>query len=56
MSNTVRKENDWLLARMANPQMSVDNFEEVGLNATNTSLETEDTYAKSQTIQNMPEF
>lgn len=52
----IHKENDWLLAKIGNPTMSVDAFEEVGLNATNTSIESEQDYAETQAIQNMPEF
>lgn len=52
----IHKENDWILAKIGNPTMSVDAFEEVGLDATNTSIESEQDYAETQAIQNMPEF
>lgn len=50
------KENDLLLNKMANPHMSITQFEQVGLNANNTSLESEDTYKKLDVIRNSPEF
>lgn len=50
------KENDLLLNAMANPHMSITQFEQVGLNANNTSLESEDTYKKLDVIRNSPEF
>jgi len=50
------KENDWVLNILSNPQMDVDTFEEVGLNATNTSLEDKETYLKIDKIKNHEMF
>lgn len=50
------KENDWLFNVLANPQMDVNAFEEVGLDATNTSLEDEENYLTVDKIVNDRRF
>lgn len=50
------KENDWLFNVLANPQMDTNAFEEVGLNATNTSLEDEEVYLNLDKITNDSRF
>lgn len=50
------KENDWLLNNLANPTFTISDFKSVGLDADNTSFESEDTYKNSQRIQQMEQF
>ena len=49
-----QKENDMLLNVLENPSFNIQDFQEVGLNTNNTSLQTQDTYANSPQIQNNP--
>ena len=46
-----QKENDMLLNVMANPSFNVQDFQSVGLNVTNTSFQSKDTYENSSQIQ-----
>ena len=50
------KENDWLLNRVSNPTFSISDFKEVGLNATNTSLEDANVYKNIPQIRDNPVF
>lgn len=50
------KQNDLMLNILENPSFSISDFQNVGLNADNTSLESESTYASSPIIQNNPLF
>ena len=50
------KENDLFLNRLFNPDMSISDFEEVGLSAINTSLESEESYQNNEQIRNNPLF
>ena len=54
MDNT--KENDWLSYLMANPNYTVDDFRDSGVNASNTTLGDAKTYESKQTVQNLPQF
>lgn len=49
-----QKENDMLLNVLENPSFNIQDFQAVGLNANNTSLQTQDTYANSPQIQSNP--
>ena len=49
-----QKENDMLLNVLENPSFSIQDFQDVGLSANNTSLQTKDTYANSPQIQSNP--
>ena len=50
------KQNDLMLNILENPSFSISDFQNVGLTAENTSLESEKTYASSPIIQNNPLF
>lgn len=50
------KENDMLLNVLANQDFSVTDFQAVGLNASNTSLRSEDEYKQSDKITSRSEF
>ena len=50
------KENDLFLNRLFNPDMTISDFEEVGLTANNTSLESEEAYSRNEQIKNNPLF
>lgn len=49
-----QKENDMLLNVLENPSFNIQDFQEVGLNTNNTSLQTQDTYDNSPQIQSNP--
>ena len=48
-----QKENDWVLNLLNNQEFSVSDFKDVGLNADNTSLLSEDVYKQSKQIQDI---
>lgn len=48
-----QKENDWVLNLLNNQDFSVSDFKDVGLNADNTSLLSEDVYKQSKQIQDI---
>ena len=50
------KENDWLLNRVSNPNFLISDFKELGLNASNTSLEDATVYKDIPQIQSNPQF
>ena len=50
------KQNDLMLNILANPQFTVEDFQKVGFNANNTSLEDENTYLGSEQITKNPLF
>lgn len=50
------KQNDLMLNILANPQFSIGDFQKVGFNADNTSLEDENTYLGSEQITQNPLF
>lgn len=50
------KQNDLMLNMLANPNFTVGDFASVGLDTTNTSLESEDTYKNAPIIQQNPIF
>lgn len=50
------KQNDLMLNILANPHMSLGDFQSVGLSADNTSLEDENTYLNSTVITENPLF
>ena len=54
MNNT--KDNDLFLNMLENPQLSIQNFMDVGLTASNTSLESEETYKNSKLIQGADKY
>lgn len=56
MTKNNTKENDWFLNVASNPNFSITNFRDVGLDATNTSLADENTYKSIPQIQEHPEF
>lgn len=51
-----QKENDWILNLIENQQMAIADFKEVGLNADNTSLLSENVYTQSDKITKNPLF
>ena len=48
---TDQKENDMLLNVMENPSFSIQDFQDIGLNVQNTSLQSKDVYQNSPQIQ-----
>ena len=50
------KQNDLMLNILANPQFTIGDFQKVGFDATNTSLEDENTYLNSELITKNPLF
>jgi hypothetical protein len=50
------KENDMLLNVLSNKDFNVLDFQAVGLNASNTTLHSEDDYKKSEKITSRSEF
>lgn len=50
------KQNDWVLATLANPDFNFTDFSAVGITADNTSLYDRQKYLNSNLIQNTPEF
>ena len=50
------KQNDLMLNVLANPNFTVQDFQNVGLSADNTSMEDEETYLKSDLITSNPLF
>lgn len=51
-----QKENDMLLNVMQNPSFSIQDFQDIGIDASNTSLQSRDIYQNSQTVQQSPVF
>lgn len=48
-----QKQNDWVLNLLSNSDFSTADFKSVGLNASNTSLQSEETYKSSKQIQDL---
>lgn len=51
-----QKEHDFLLNTLQNPSLSLADFDQLGLNANNTSLLDENTYKRSKQITENPLF
>lgn len=50
------KENDLILNMLANPQFTITDFQTVGLDSSNTGLQSEDKYLESEKIKSNPAF
>ena len=50
------KENDIILNMLANPQFTLEDFQDVGLNSDNTGLQSEDKYLQSDKIKSVSAF
>ena len=48
------KQNDYFLNQLYNPEFSPGDFQTVGLNSGNTSIENKDEYKKLDFVQNNP--
>ena len=50
------KQNDWIVATLNNPNFSIDDFKDIGLNLENTQILPIDEYLKSNYIKENPNF